>query len=49
MIEAFDLIRAILGWILILTGCGFIFTGALGVLRLTRDGFTRIDLPAGGR
>ena len=40
MIEAFDLIRAILGWILILTGCGFIFTGALGVLRMP-DLYTR--------
>lgn len=40
MIEAWNLICLILGWILILIGGGFIFTGALGVLRMP-DVFTR--------
>lgn len=40
MTEALNLASLIPGWILILTGSGFIFTGALGVLRMP-DLYTR--------
>lgn len=41
MIEAVGVLRDVFSWSLILAGCGFIFTGAFGVLRMP-DFYTRL-------